>query len=181
MANTFMRFGELRQIRWGDVSFIQNESGKIHNRNLVKILVRKGIAKNRKERTVIGRGGEYIRHIKSYSKYTEKTDFVFCDNDTGSLISKKVFYAVWKQAMAASGLDHSERKLSYYSLRHFGITMRRYAGVSFEDLSLLAGTSFAFIENHYSHIDMGRLLEAATKSFSVDKNGFYFRNEPDRS
>ena len=67
------------------------------------------------------------------------------------------------------------KKLTYYSLRHFGITMRRYAGVSFEDLSLLAGTSYNFIENHYSHVDVTRLVEAAMKDFQIDKDGFIIR------
>ena len=114
---------------------------------------------------------------ETYSKHTAKTDYVFCDNETGEFVNKKVFYALWKKALALIGLEKSGRKLSYYSLRHFGITMRRYAGVSFEDISDAAGTSFAFIQNHYSHVDTGCLLEAATKGFTVDKDGFVLRDE----
>jgi hypothetical protein len=79
--------------------------------------------------------------------------------------------------LALIGLEKSKRKLSYYSLRHFGITLRRIAGVSFEELSLLAGTSFAFIENHYSHVDQSKMIEAATKGFTVDKYGFYIQDK----
>jgi hypothetical protein len=129
------------------------------------------------ERTVIAKGGQYFNRIRFYSKHTKTTDFVFCDNETGKPINRKVFYDLWKKILVLSGLEKTERKLSYYSLRHFGITMRRYAGVSFEDLSMLAGTSFSFIENHYSHIETGRLLEAATKGFTVDKDGFVLRDE----
>ena len=146
----------------------------------MEIIVKKHTAKNRKERKVITRGAwGYMRQIKTFSKHTAKTDYLFCNNETGNPISKKVFYDLWKKALALIGLEHSERRLTYYSLRHFGITMRRYAGVSFEDLSLLAGTSFAFIENHYSHVDMGRLVDAATRGFHVDKDGFYLRDEHD--
>jgi hypothetical protein len=173
MANTFMRFGEQKNLKWGDVLRFK----KVKGLSYVEIRVRKETAKNRKERKFWSRSGYYFRRIKTYSKHTGKTDYVFCDNETGKPINKKTFYALWKNALALIGLENTDRKLSYYSLRHFGITMRRYAGVSFEDLSLLAGTSFTFIQNHYSHIETNRLLEAATKGFTVDKDGFVLRDE----
>jgi integrase len=172
-ANTFMRFGELKQLKWGDVLRFKKYDGHWY----VEIRVRKETAKNRKERKFFARGGDYFKRIKSYSKHIAKTDYVFSDNETGKPINKKVYYGLWKKVLALIGLEKNERKLSYYALRHFGITMRRYAGVSFEDLSLLAGTSYAFIENHYSHVDTDRLLEAATKGFTVDKDGFILRDE----
>jgi integrase len=172
-ANTFMRFGELKQLKWADVLRFKKHNGHWY----VEIMVRAATSKNRKDRKFFARGGDYFKRIKLYSKHIANSDYVFCDNETGKPISKKVYYGLWKRVLALIGLEKSERKLSYYSLRHFGITMRRYAGVSFEDLSLLAGTSFAFIENHYSHVDTDRLLEAATKGFTVDKDGFIVRDE----
>jgi integrase len=177
MANTFTRFGELKNLKWGDVRVKNVKDRRNKDCWIVDIRVRKEIAKNRRERTVIAKGGQYFNRIRFYSKHTKNNDFVFCDNETGKPINRKVFYDLWKKILVLMGLEKTERKLSYYSLRHFGITMRRYAGVSFEDLSLLAGTSFSFIENHYSHIDTGRLLEAATKRFTVDKDGFVLRDE----
>jgi integrase len=177
MANTFTRFGELKNLKWGDVRVKNVKDRRNKDCWIVDIRVRKEIAKNRRERTVIAKGGQYFNRIRFYSKHTKNNDFVFCDNETGKSINRKVFYDLWKKILVLIGLEKTERKLSYYSLRHFGITMRRYAGVSFEDLSLLAGTSFSFIENHYSHIDTGRLLEAATKRITVDKDGFVLRDE----
>ena len=46
-----------------------------------------------------------------------------------------------------------KKKLSYYSLRHFGITARLNAGVSIWGISRIAGTGVAFIEQHYGHLD----------------------------
>jgi integrase len=173
---TYMRFGELRALQWKDVVRLFPNPNK-RSKLLVEIHVRKETAKNRRERTLIATGGEYFKALKVLSKHTAKTDFVFCDNDTGKPISKKVFYKFWKKVLALIGLEKSKRKLSYYSLRHFGITLRRIAGVSFEELSLLAGTSFAFIENHYSHVDQSKMIEAATKGFTVDKYGFYIQDK----
>ena len=67
------------------------------------------------------------------------------------------------------------KKLSYYSLRHFGITARLYAGVPYYDVAKLAGTNISFLQNHYEHLDMKKLMDDAIKSFSIDKDGFVVR------
>ncbi|MDP6645521.1 MAG: tyrosine-type recombinase/integrase [Rhodospirillales bacterium] len=172
-ANTFMRFGELRQLKWGDVRTFQQANRR--EDFFVEVNVRAETAKNRKARKVLARGGDYFERLKRFSKHTKNDDLVFVDNDTGKAIPKKVYYELWKDLIGKVGISTENRTLTYYSLRHFGITARRYAGVSFEDLSLLAGTSFSFIENHYSHVDTGRLMREAVKDFSVDENGFIVR------
>ena len=69
--------------------------------------------------------------------------------------------------MAGIGIeDHSERKLSYYSLRHFGITMRMKSGVSIADVAVLAGTSVSHIETHYRHIDDETMKDSALQNFA---------------
>jgi integrase len=170
--HTCMRFGELRQLKWGDVFRIYLASRDDKKQIWVaEVRVRKEIAKNRKERRFLTRGGEYFSQIKEYSRHTDKNDFVFCDNKTGNQIAKKVYYRLWKEVLSIMGLQDSDRLLTYYSLRHFGITLKLYANVSYEDVSELAGTSFAFIKNHYSHVDQGRLLRVVMAGFSVDGDG----------
>ena len=63
-----------------------------------------------------------------------------------------------------------ERNLTLYSLRHFAITARLYAGVSIYEVAKQAGTSVIYIEKHYEHLDMEKLLASASKSFRVDKD-----------
>jgi integrase len=173
--DTVMRFGELRNLKWGDIQRVIKRNKML----LVDIVVRKEIAKNRKERRILARGGEFFENIKTYSRHTGKADFVFCDNETGKPIGKKVYYEIWRDIMTLSNLDynHSGKRLTYYSLRHFGITVRLYAGVSYEDLSAMAGTSFAFLQNHYSHVEPNRLMTAAMKGFSVDRDGLIIKGE----
>jgi len=175
-ANTFMRFGELRQLKWGDVKIIphpQKRSGK----SFVEVGVRKETAKNRRDRKLVSRGGDYFKRLKRFSNHTKPDDLVFVDNDTGQGIQKKVYYKLWKDLMSKVGISTENRTLTYYSCRHFGITARRYAGVSFEDLSLMAGTTYSFLENHYSHVDTGKLMRVAVKDFSVDENGVIVRDD----
>ena len=77
--------------------------------------------------------------------------------------------------MKFSGLDKLDKTLSYYSLRHFGITQRLIAEVPVYNVSKLAGTNVQFIEQHYEHIDMEKLKKDALKSFYYDENGFVIR------
>ena len=70
------------------------------------------------------------------------------------------------------GIDnYKERKLTWYSLRHFGITLRVMAGVSLIDLSKLAGTSVAHIENTYLKYSEEQSRTAALKNFKINKDG----------
>ena len=78
--------------------------------------------------------------------------------------------------MKFSGFDVIEKDLSYYSLRHFGITARLIAGVPIYNISEMAGTNVQFIEQHYAHLDMDKLKEDALKGFSISEDGFDLKN-----
>jgi hypothetical protein len=67
--------------------------------------------------------------------------------------------------------NHSARKLSYYSLRHFGITMRMKSGVPVADVASVAGTSVSHIETHYRHIDDDVMIDSALRNFAPLKEG----------
>lgn len=134
------------------------------------------ICKNRKSRTVFSRGGEYLERIKDFSEFKKKDDWVFVHMDRNEQISKSEYYRYWKKLLIFAGLDDLEKDLSYYSLRHFGITARLYAGVNHYEVAKLAGTSVNFIETHYEHLDMEKLRYSAAKSFKIDKDGFVVRD-----
>jgi integrase len=170
LSQCFARFGELRQVKWSNVQIEEDyKTGKKY----CKIKIDGHTSKVRTTRTIICRGAEYFERIKTYSHFCKNDDFVFCDR-AGNLINKKVYYKVWDEILSYCRLV-DDRNLSYYCLRHFGITMRLYAGVSFEDLSTLAGTSYSNLRNHYSHVDISKLKQAALKDFIVDNQGFIIR------
>ena len=97
--------------------------------------------------------------------------------DRNTVLSKQVMYKYWGQVLAFSGLDKIGKKLTYYSLRHFGITARLYAKVPYFDVSKLAGTSVKFIEDHYAHLDLSKLMDSATRTFKISKDGFIVRED----
>ena len=168
LSNTCMRTGELRQMTWNDVLGYQevvDETGT--NICLVKLRIRKETSKVRNERTIIVRGGDYIKRLRSYSPYTEPDNFLFT-NKTGTLqLGTRELYKHWDVIMRGIDIpNYKERKLSFYSLRHFGITLRMDAGVPIADVAYIAGTSSTHIENHYRHVEDEMMVRGAKRSFN---------------
>lgn len=179
-SNTMLRVGELWQLRWSDISRYENvrdETGRPVV--LVTLKVRSETAKNRKSRLITCRGGEYFKRLhnrtqaqrKRSRRVVERNDYVFCGDRGGDRISKKKFYDAWSELMTGIGLDYKKRNVTWYSLRHFGITCRLKAGASVFDVAKIVGTSVYFIEQHYGHFDQSMARTVALKNFVVSKEG----------
>ena len=174
-SNTMLRVGELWNLKWKDILQIEkifDEDEK--EMSLVTINVRAEIAKTRKQRRVPVRGGEYIERIKERAIYTDPEDFIFCGVGKRTKQAKKFWYNHWAVLMGAIDIDYKERNLTWYSLRHFGITCRIRAKVTLSDISQLAGTSVSHIESHYGHYDDDMLRQASIKNFTVDTHGISY-------
>ena len=65
-SNTFMRFGEIRQLKWHMCEIFTHEKQR-----LVRITLPAHICKNRKERVVVSRGGRYLERVRERSAYTD--------------------------------------------------------------------------------------------------------------
>jgi len=172
-SNTMLRVGELWNLTWGDVVDIEktkdNQNKDVH---LVTINVRAETSKVRSSRKIISRGGEYFLKVKQNTEYTDKKHYVFSSIDGTQKFDKRKWYLHWGLLMNGIGIDdYKERNLTWYSLRHFGITCRIRANVSFSDISKIAGTSVSNIENHYGHYDDDMLKKTALKNFSVQEDG----------
>ena len=167
LSNTLMRTGELRQLRWGDVLGYEDRTDETGKKVcVVNLRIRKETSKVRRPRTIFVRGGEYIKRLKTYSPFTEPNDLLFTNKTGTHPLGTRELYKHWDTVMKGIGIeDHSERKLSYYSLRHFGITMRLKSGVPIADVAAIAGTSVAHIETHYRHIDDEVMIHSALLNF----------------
>jgi len=176
-SNTMLRVGELWALKWKDILRIEkifDEDEK--EMSLVTINVRAEIAKTRKQRRVPVRGGEYIERIRARAIYTDPEDFIFCGVGKRTKQGNNFWYDHWAVLMAAIEIDYKERNLTWYSLRHFGITCRIRAKVMLSDISQLAGTSVSHIETHYGHYDDDMLRQASVKNFTVDSHGISFKD-----
>lgn len=173
LSNTLMRTGELRQLRWEDVLGYEDRIDETGRKVcVVNLRIRKETSKVRRPRTIWVRGGDYIKRLKTYSPFTEPTDLLFTNKTGTHPLGTRELYKHWDRVMKGIGIeDHSERKLSYYSLRHFGITMRMKSGVPIADVASVAGTSVSHIETHYRHIDDEVMIDSALRNFTPVKEG----------
>ncbi|HHZ71066.1 MAG TPA: site-specific integrase [Methylococcaceae bacterium] len=172
-SNSMLRVGELWQLKWSDIVAIETRFDEQENAvNLVTINVRAETCKTRTSREVICRGGEYVERLKKRTRYIDANDYIFASTSGTTRISKRKWYAHWKNLMEGIGIeDYAERKLTWYSLRHFAITCRIRSGVSYLDISHLAGISVSNIESIYGHWDSEMKKTAAMKNFAIDKSG----------
>jgi len=176
-SNSLLRVGEARQLRWADVEKIvahRDASGK--QVKLAHISVRWETSKVRNNRFVVCRGGEYFERLKSNSYHTDKSDLVFCFDSGDKQISARHWQKYWLELMEGIGLDDwKERNLTWYSLRHFGITCRVKAGSNIVALSKMAGTSIAHIENTYMKFSADMATSEALKNIKLTDEGIETR------
>jgi len=173
LSNTLLRTGELRQLTWGDVLGYEDRVDTVGAKVcLVQLRIRKETTKVRRPRTIWVRGGEYIRRLETYSSSTKPETLLFTNKTATHPLGTRELYTHWDVLMKGIGIEnHSERKLSYYSLRHFGITMRMKSGVPIADVASIAGTSVSHIENHYRHIDDETMKDSGLRNFSPVREG----------
>ena len=164
-ANTLLRTGELWKLKWGDIKGLKKTTTeKGLEIILVNLIVRAENAKTRQRREVTGRGGEYFKRLKRISNFTDKESFVFSDYENDRRFPRERLYDLWGELMNFAGFrNYSERKLTWYSLRHFGITQRLKAEVEISTIAKIAGTSVVQIERHYGHYDSKMKERAMTK------------------
>lgn len=171
-SNTMLRVGELNQLKWADVLGYEDEIDETQKPvTLVKIKVRPETAKTRRTRIITVRGGEYFKRLYQRTTFKNKDDLVFCGRSGAIGFPRNKFYAYWDELMGLSGFDYKKRNLTYYSLRHFGITCRLRAGASIFDLAKIAGTGVLYIQQNYGHFDQEMSRAVALKNFSYSKDG----------
>lgn len=162
-ANTGLRFGEMRKLKWRMIKTYETDKKNIRGENQIHAEIRVPEDTKTGARTAIGRRGDIFNRIKGYSKHTKKDDWIFVDNETGEQIHKKVYYKQWHLLMKECGLDDSNKNLSYYSLRHTYITFRLLEGTNVFFLSENCGNSVKVIQEHYAHIKSDHLKDELTK------------------
>lgn len=169
-ANSGLRSGEQRQLRWSDVDIENHDvGGKRHI--LARIRIRPEITKVRLSRMFLCRGGNYFERWKSIQKSASKYDLVFSiDGETE--FSKRTLNAHFHKIVAGAGItDASKRGIVPYSLRHFMITQRVLSGLSYSDVADMCGTSSTQVENTYNHLNDARRLTNAVATYQRTPDG----------
>lgn len=169
-ANTGLRFGEMRKLKWRMIKIYKSKTVKDKGGNF-ETHVEINVPPDTKTgpRTAIGKRGDVFERTKALSKHTKPEDWIFVDNQTGGQIHKKVFYKQWNSLLKECKLIDSTKKLSYYSLRHTYITFRLLVNTNVFMLAKNVGTSVKIIERHYEHIKSDAMKYELTKKAKDDE------------
>ena len=151
-ANSGLRVGELRQLRWTDVQVEKHKSdGK--ERKLASIHVRAETSKVRTSRTFLCRNGQYFERLRELVRHDSDDGLIFSVDGNKTISNRAVLYHFDKILSLAKIEERDTRDLVPYSLRHFMITQRIMSGRSFQQIADMCGTSVAQIERTYYHVN----------------------------
>ena len=163
LANTGIRVGEARGLRWKDVdsqpiaesdeaNIILHVSGKTGSREVV--------ARSPDIKTYFERIWEL--RCQELDQKPSKEEYIFCHKDGTAVGSfKKGFMALTKEAGVEFDRDGDRRTI--YSLRHTYATFRLQEGVNHYVLARNMGTSVKMLEQHYGHTSNRAMADELTK------------------
>ena len=168
LANTGIRVGEARLLRWRDIHCDKDRSelpivvlsikGKTGER---EVIARNFAVKDYFDRIRTMREGEIGRKVKA-------DEFVFCGREGEPIGSfKKGFHNLISKA----GVDvdtHGKRR-TIYSLRHTYATFRLREGTHHFHLAQNMGTSVKMLEEYYGHVRSRDVAEELTKTRGQSK------------
>ena len=147
-----MRSGEQHNLHWRCVSTHKDKhNGK--EMTIAKVIVDFGTSKKRLEqREFWCRGGEYIERWAEIAKH-ESNDGVVFSVDGKARIPKTNFMRHWNAILEMAEFDEERKQhIVPYSLRHFCVSQRVLAGLSFIDIAQSLGTSAVEVERTYNHL-----------------------------
>jgi integrase len=169
-ANSGLRSGEQRQLRWSDVD-IENHDVGGRKHILARIRVRPETTKVRLSRMFLCRGGTYFERWRRIQNPKNNFDLVF-SLDGEKEFSKRTLTAHFHKIVEGAGITNSKKRgIVPYSLRHFMITQRVLSGLSYSDVADMCGTSSTQVENTYNHLSDARRLTNAVATYERTKDG----------
>ena len=167
-ANTGLRSGEIRQLKWESVKFFKVQEGG-HNteyRTMAEVEVLPQTSKVRKGRMFCVDATQLLKW-KEVCKH--KTGYIF-SIDGNYEYKRQNINEAFKKILEMSTIDKKRQKdLVPYSLRHYHITREVKRGNNFGELSVQCGTSIRHIESTYLHVDKQMMLGTAMKKFNAYK------------
>jgi integrase len=163
LANTGIRVGEARGLRWMDVDTEPSDDGDESNIILHvngKTGSREVVSRTPDIKTYFERIWEL--RCQELNRKPSREEAIFCHKDGTPIQSfKKGFAALLNEAGVE--FDRSGEKRTIYSLRHTYATFRLQEGVNHYVLARNMGTSVKMLEQHYGHTSNRAMADELTK------------------
>jgi len=155
LANSGLRNGELRQLKWRNCTLEKHIDAKQKPYLLARIRVEAETSKVRIPRTIYANCGKYIERWKSIQKECgieyDENDYVF--SAKGEEFTNRKLNSHFVKIMKMTNIAYDRKNdLVIYSLRHMFITNMSLSGASFESIAQHCGTSISQIERVYKHV-----------------------------
>jgi len=153
LANTGIRVGEARNLKWRDVREIEQNTGSNLPADVALVVKGKTGA-----REVVARTPDVKNYLKrildmrmsELGKAPSGDDYIFCSKDGSAIGSFKGAFSTLIKNAGVEFDSHGSRR-SLYSLRHTYATFRLQEGVHHFILARNMGTSTEMLEKHYGH------------------------------
>ena len=129
-ANSGLRVGEQRQLRWNDVQ-LERHSANDTEQTLARIHVRAETSKVRTSRTFLCCNGQYFERLREISEPKSADELIFIVDNENELSKRTLLYHWHKMIELADIADRETRDLVPYSLRHVMIMQRIMSGLTF--------------------------------------------------
>ena len=175
-AMSGLRVGELMQLTWHDVWWRGHWSKRQEKTiNLVNVTVRAGTSKVRKSRELYFKDDGYLHDWRDivaplWADASEKGKLIF-SIDGKAPITKRALYYHFDKVLDLAGIQRADRDLVPYSFRHYFITERITAGLSYQQVAEMCGTSIAQIERTYFHLNDDARVAHAVAGYEIDDDG----------
>ena len=188
---TGMRSGELRQLKWSDITWTEYKD-KSNEVSLIKIRIKAEISKVHKSRSFMCRDKGYLEDLRSilWRKIKENeddgktegeevdlTDCYIFSHDGKTLLTHNVIRNHFDKVIELSGINTKNRKIVPYSFRHFFITDKIMSGLSYRQISDMCGTSASMIEKTYYHINEDIMRTNAMAGYTLSTSGLIETHE----
>lgn len=175
-AMSGLRVGELMHLTWHDVWWRGHWSKKLERTiMLVSVMVRASTSKVRKSRELYFKDDGYLRDWRDivaprWTDDSEKGKLIF-STDGRTPITKRALYYHFDKVLELAGIHKADRDLVPYSFRHYFITERITAGLSYQQVAEMCGTSAAQIERTYFHLNDAARMTHALTGYEIDDDG----------
>ena len=175
-AVTGLRTGEQLQLRWSDLAWRQHRTRQHGDVGLVEIRVRAETSKVRTTRRFFCRDDRLFLRWRGIvapgaDVVASLGDGLVFSLDGVNVITKRALLYHFDRLIKLAGIDRTGRNIVPYSFRHYFITERITAGLSYQQVAEMCGTSVAQIERTYYHLNDSVRMTHALAGYEVDEDG----------